>query len=313
MQKTKGKIGGFAGLNHGTIENCYSLISVRGRKSLSGGFVADNDGVIERCYACSPLRSLTGGFTGTDDVKITSCYFLYNADKAGRKALSRLVDAEYGQRYKNLRSEDDYAALGFDTKNIWEKGNARTPLWFKNDQWATVPEPADGKVITISTANELYSFAHRVNEGDPLLRRAHVRLTADLNLGGKDWTPIGREKSCAFEGVFDGAGHSVKNFTVKKKNLNFSGFFGYLKGSVYNLSLDCNIRGSVCCGALAAKTEGGEIGCCDAVTEIKCKHGTAGGLVGSNGGRIFESYAAGRASAGIFLLPLLLGIFACLL
>ncbi len=309
MQQGKGKIGGFAGQNRGSIENCFSVTSVRGRKSLSGGFVADNSGQIAHCYAWSPLRSLTGGFSGTDTVKTTDCYFLHAADKADRSAFARLTDTEKGQRVQHLSDAGDYEKLGFNTADIWEMGDAKIPLQFIADTWFfSVPEEENTRVLTISNADELRRFANRVNKGDNASRRAHVRLTADIDLGGKEWTPIGSSKACSFDGIFDGNGFFVQNFIIKNKQTALPGFFGFLRGSVYNLIVDCAVSGRDCLGGLAARNEGGIIGCCGAIADVKCRSGAAGGLVGINNGRIFESYAAGKAAAGVLALPLVNGI-----
>jgi hypothetical protein len=73
----------------------------------------------------------------------------------------------------------------------------------------TAPErgPAD---LTIATVEELEAFRDAVNAGEPFTGKL-VCLAADIDLTGRSWTPIGiaGRGNDAFEGVFDGAGHTV--------------------------------------------------------------------------------------------------------
>lgn len=76
----------------------------------------------------------------------------------------------------------------------------------------------------------------------------YYRLTADVDLAGLDWTPIGTS-TYPFAGVFDGNGHSIKNLTLTKCNTDAKvGLFGSVKTAVIknltiegaNLSFDKN-------------------------------------------------------------------------
>jgi len=55
--------GGLLGKNIGTIEACYSSMSITSDDGILGGFVGRNAGTIENCYA-------TGAVTGTDDGRV---------------------------------------------------------------------------------------------------------------------------------------------------------------------------------------------------------------------------------------------------
>jgi hypothetical protein len=166
--------------------------------------------------------------------------------------------------------------------------------------------------IPIRTADELFSLAHAINTGNRALSGAYIRLENDLDLSGQEWTPIGCELTKAFTGLFDGGGYTVKNFVIKEKSEKAKGFFGYLKGEVYNLTVDCYIKSAdgVTAGGIAAFCEKGVIGYCAAIIDIKCKNSiggalNCGGLVGSNSGRIIHSYAAGII--GVVVVPWWLG------
>jgi hypothetical protein len=61
------------------------------------------------------------------------------------------------------------------------------------------------------------------------------KLTTDMEVTADEWIPIGN--SYAFQGVFDGDGHTISG-TLKSPNHAIFGFFGYLhKASVFNLNI----------------------------------------------------------------------------
>lgn len=94
------------------------------------------------------------------------------------------------------------------------------------DAWdgtvATVSE-AVNNVITIETAEELAGLAKSVNEGTTYAGIT-VKLTMDLDLKNKEWTPIGYGSSSvddtldtdsfAFKGTFDGQDHTIRNLKI---------------------------------------------------------------------------------------------------
>ena len=155
---------------------------------------------------------------------------------------------------------------------------------------------AEGAIV-IKEAKELLELAKQINDGNRTLASSYIRLDNDIDLKGKSWIPIGCELDMAFTGLFDGGGHIVKNFIIKPRKHKVPGFFGYLKGEVYNLTIDCCISGSdgTVLGGIAAYCDKGVIGCCASIASIDCKGaGSFGGLVGSNSGKIFHSYTAGE-------------------
>lgn len=310
MRKKTGRIGGLVAANSGEINDCYSVIRLKAKGYMAGGFAGENTGVIAKSYFSGNIRALAGGFTGEDKGNTEDgCYFFHN-EAEGSKKLEALSDPVRGQRLREIESEEDVKSLGFDTDNIWQYADGL--IRFIPDNWLFDVRRSPGferyrregaeeaEVVKITGAQELFDLAKRINEGDRGLADSYIRLEDDINLGGREWTPIGRERSNAFTGIFDGAGHTIRNFVVKDKKVENKGLFGFLKGGeVYNLLVDCNLKGGTCAGGIAAQNEGGTIGCCAAIIEIKGKNGLYGGLTGRNTGRIFESYTAGRIMAVI--------------
>ena len=90
----------------------------------------------------------------------------------------------------------------------------------------------------ISNAEQLKYFADLVNSGETnaTYGAASYKLSADIDLGGNTWTPVGVLASVAFGGIFDGDGHTVKNFYVEAGN---AAFFGVVSiATVKNFKID---------------------------------------------------------------------------
>ena len=144
---------------------------------------------------------------------------------------------------------------------------------------------------TVTSADGLMNIAKLVNGGKSDI---NITLDTDIDLTGKDWTPIGTDYDNAYTGTFDGGGHTITGLTVTT-NDQYAGLFGYLGKfgkfcTVKNVVMDgiqitCNHR---------LGSAGGVAGYSRAVTIENCSvsgsvSGTmrAGGVVGGqNGGSI---------------------------
>ena len=109
------------------------------------------------------------------------------------------------------------------------------------------PAQKDG-VYQIGTADELVWFAKQVNGGSTAISGV---LTAEIDLKGFDWTPIGSSAK-KFSGSFDGAGYAIKNLTIdyqtaKSGERLYLGLFGYAEGTKDNRAAIKNltVQGSV--------------------------------------------------------------------
>ena len=64
------------------------------------------------------------------------------------------------------------------------------------------------------------------------------KLSGDLDLGEKNWAPIGISSGTAFAGTFDGDGHTIRGLCIDTSE-NYAGLFGYVKnGTVKNLDVE---------------------------------------------------------------------------
>ncbi|MBO4841471.1 MAG: hypothetical protein J5524_10305, partial [Bacteroidaceae bacterium] len=79
----------------------------------------------------------------------------------------------------------------------------------------------------IGTANQLKWFSAYVNQINP---KSNAVLTADIDLNGVVWTPIGNANN-QYTGIFDGQGHAITNFSYTATGDN-NGLFGYINGAI---------------------------------------------------------------------------------
>ena len=186
---------------------------------------------------------------------------------------------------------------------------------------------SDGTYIVTST-DGLMNVAELVKGGKTDI---NITLTADIDLTGKNWTPIGTSFSNKYTGTFDGGGHTIKGLTVTTydqfvglfgsignagtvKNVMMedvqitsnrsSGFAGgvagYSDGTIENCSVSGSVSGTVYVGGVVgAQWEGSITGCSSSATVKGMVH--VGGVVGqTNGGATLTAcYATGNVTLEI--------------
>ena len=89
---------------------------------------------------------------------------------------------------------------------------------------------------TVTSADGLMNIAKLVNGGKSDI---NITLTADIDLTGKDWTPIGTDYDYSYKGTFDGGGHTITGLTFTR-NDKYAGLFGWLNkaGTVKNVVME---------------------------------------------------------------------------
>ena len=105
----------------------------------------------------------------------------------------------------------------------------------------------------IATGSQLAYFAKRVNaeEYGEKYADTYFELTEDIDLGGKEWTPIGEtvadlimggHEYFVFSGNFDGNGYTIKNLTIGTETSPYSGdvcgLFGATSGTIEDVVLE---------------------------------------------------------------------------
>ena len=129
---------------------------------------------------------------------------------------------------------------------------------------------------TVTSADGLMNIAKLVNGGKTDI---NITLTADIDLTGKDWTPIGTDYDNSYKGTFDGGGHTITGLTFTT-NDEFAGLFGWLNraGTVKNVVM-----------------EGVQI------TSNQIYGGSIGGVVGSGWGTIENCSVSGSVSGTVYV------------
>jgi len=129
---------------------------------------------------------------------------------------------------------------------------------------------------TVTSADGLMNIAELVNGGKSDI---NITLTADIDLTGKDWTPIGTDYDNSYKGTFDGGGHTITGLTFTT-NDEYAGLFGWLNraGTVKNVVM-----------------EGVQI------TSHQIYGGSIGGVVGSGWGTIENCSVSGSVSGTVYV------------
>ena len=179
---------------------------------------------------------------------------------------------------------------------------------------------------TVYNADGLLNVAELVNGG-----KTDINITLDKNidLTGKDWTPIGTSFDNSYTGTFDGGGHTITGLTITTKD-QFVGLFGYLNragtvknvvmegiqitsnhmfgntggvagfswGTIENCSVSGSVSGTVYVGGVVGAQIGGSITGCSSSATVK---GTVdvGGVAGEKWGSMTACYATGNVTLEI--------------
>ena len=132
------------------------------------------------------------------------------------------------------------------------------------------------KTYTVYNADGLMNIAELVNGGKTDI---NITLTADIDLTGKNWTPIGTDYDNSYKGTFDGGGHTITGLTFTT-NDEYAGLFGWLNraGTVKNVVM-----------------EGVQI------TSNQIYGGSIGGVVGYSWGTIENCSVSGSVSGTVYV------------
>ena len=185
------------------------------------------------------------------------------------------------------------------------------------------------KTYTVYNANGLMNIAELVNGGKSDI---NITLDTDIDLTGKDWTPIGTDYDNSYKGTFDGGGHTITGLTFTT-NDKYAGLFGYLNragtvknvvmegvqitsnqiyggsiggvagyswGTIENCSVSGSVSGTVYVGGVVGAQIGGSITGCSSSATVK---GTTdvGGVAGqtNSSATLTACYATGNVTIEI--------------
>ncbi|MDO5845387.1 MAG: PGF-pre-PGF domain-containing protein [Methanocorpusculum sp.] len=165
-----------------------------------------------------------------------------------------------------------------------------------NDDWYNAGQSS----FTLSTEAELAGLAVLVNNGNNFTGKT-IFLSAGLDLGGHDWTPIGYdnyENKKPFKGSFDGAGNAITGLNISAAGTFYLGLFGYAEeAEITNISLDIKtITGKNHLGGIVGLSDLSRINNCSVTGDI-CGNLDVGGIVGASiNSTIADCLAAGRVT-----------------
>ena len=182
---------------------------------------------------------------------------------------------------------------------------------------------------TVYNANGLMNIAELVNGGKSDI---NITLDTDIDLTGKDWTPIGTDYDNSYKGTFDGGGHTITGLTFTT-NDEYAGLFGWLNragtvknvvmegvqitsnqiyggsiggvagyswGTIENCSVSGSVSGTVYVGGVVGAQIGGSITGCSSSATVK---GTVdvGGVAGqtNSSATLTACYATGNVTIEI--------------
>ena len=156
---------------------------------------------------------------------------------------------------------------------------------------------------TVTSAEGLKNIAKLVNE--EWKSDINITLTADINLSGIDWTPIGIDYNHQYTGTFDGGDHTITGLTVTGSD-QYAGLFGYIGsgGTVKNVVLEGvqiesdNDMSDV--GGVAGQSYGNIENCSvSGSVSVSGTNSIAGGVVGyQTGGSITGCSSSATVNAG---------------
>ena len=180
---------------------------------------------------------------------------------------------------------------------------------------------------TVTSADGLMNIAELVNGGKTDI---NITLDTDIDLTGKDWTPIGTDYDNSYKGTFDGGGHTITGLTVTTYD-KYAGLFGWLNsagtvknvvmegvqitnnhssgfaggvvgnswGTIENCSVSGSVNGEVYVGGVVGKQTSGSMTGCSSSATVK---GTVnvGGVAGESWGSMTACYATGNVTLEIY-------------
>ena len=158
------------------------------------------------------------------------------------------------------------------------------------------------KTYTVYNADGLLAWAEAAQSDLSF----NCTLTADIDLTGKTWTPIGDGvmSKYGYQGTFDGQGHRITGLAITTDNPQgesaalFGGIGG--NGEVKNLQLvdvDYDVRQNGVASGIAMSNYG-TITACSVTGDISSTGGYVGGIATSNSGSIIGCWFDGNLTSG---------------
>ncbi len=265
--------GGLAGVNGGTMSDCYSTGNITGYMCV-GSLVGANGGTVSDCYSTGNMTGymFVGGLVGA------TVAFAYRFEQS-------IVNNSYYNYDEVLINGEKIITIGalFDTD---------FDEWLANDKSLDVngrltQENGYYGVNNVSDFKELLAFGQNGT--------LKFRLKNDLDLATEQnfYIPY-------LAGEFDGNGHKISNLSFNFSFVSQVGLFGYLApdASVHDVAVEsvniiaCDSVG----GLVGASWNSSTVSNCYSTGNVSGRDQCVGGLVGVNGGNVSYSNSTGSVT-----------------
>ena len=266
-----------------SITHCHSY---KNNTDLSGR-ISDN-AKVDFCFT-------TGDKISGNDDKATNCQTKVSETKMSSGELTWLLNDKtafagaWHQDVDNEVTHNAYPVLDSISAPVYYNGSNYT-----NQPSGTIFKKLTGegtseKPFLINTISDLEFIGNYCREGNNS-SGIHFLQTADFDLSGKTWKPIGDGN--AFAGYYDGGGHTIRNGMISVNGV--AGIFAVVSGTVTRLCVEKTTvkftKDGMRAGGIAARITGnGEISNC---LVYKCEinnDGKNGGVVGGITADMFDN------------------------
>ena len=331
------------------------LLGETGSATLTRCFCFPNGGGVYKNALGDGLGTLVAAKGSDATVTYANCYYysITNPIPLGYYGLSGAHNKDDYKAFaatSSFLNQDWYK--GYNFNSVWKMGSESAILAFEEGKGSPIytnpPAPVgpanvpsspgaptsgpsapgtsgtpEARTLSINTVDELKALRDSVNNGDSYLN-ATILLSADLDLAGADWTPIGVFVASAandagnrpFNGTFEGQGHRITGLNVSKTDAGAAGLFGFIGagGTVRELSVSGSVSLTVSDGmALAGGVAGVNAGVVERCAFVGNVSGSAGsfaggaadytenstgGVVGLNRGSVRNCLHVGSVSGG---------------
>lgn len=285
----------------GEIRHCYAANNSI-NAAYAGGLVGEMKGHTSMSHCHETNNRLSGAHSGGlcslihNNTKVDVCFTNVSAERMTSGEVTWLLNDKtaFGTTwYQNIDTEgyhNDYPVLD----------SISSPVY------------CDGKKYSNQPTGSIFALSGKGRSNDPFLIKSladfefvadfcnggnkttgmYFLQTEDFDLSGRGLTPVGSSEANAFDGNYDGGGHTIRNGQITPEG-TFVGIFGVVTGTVNRLCVERTAfkakNNDARVGGIAGRVTGnGEIANC-LVNACKMSNGSykgiAGGIVADMGGK----------------------------
>ncbi|MBO5867284.1 MAG: hypothetical protein J6Q54_00055, partial [Oscillospiraceae bacterium] len=257
-------VGGITSYALWNVQNCYSNSTLIANREVGGISYRPGSYFMENCLFMGQIICEEDAYAiNSSNTYVRNCYYLDSCGANGTTSggdyavtAQQLASGEvayklgeaYGQNIDNGKEKQAYpvlggakvyAVLGCDNLNPSGYTNTEGKTGGHSGEYGEngictrceAYEPADlvDDYYQIASAGTLFWFAQQVNGGTLSI---NAKLTADIDLEERPWTPIGRtggDGGKSFKGIFDGNGKTIQGMNVASSGRG-NGFIGEVRG-----------------------------------------------------------------------------------